>query len=299
MLAPDRRRRNPGDWGASLVPERQLTSEAIIKVRDLSYSYPGEISALRSVNLDILPGEFVAIIGSNGSGKTTLVKQFNGLLKPSQGHVLVDGLDTRSSRVSELSRIVGFVFQNPDHQIFAYSVWEEASFGLKLQKLDSESVEQQTSDALKAVSLDGLRDRHPRALSRGQRQRLATASILALNTPVLVLDEPTTGQDYLSRRQIMELAVGLHAEGRTVLMVTHDMALVAEYATRVIVMQDGEVACDASPKEVFEREEMLRATGLDLPPVVKIARGLREFGFSDTPLTQAELVETLLTAIRS
>jgi len=238
------------------------------------------------VNLDILPGEFVAIIGSNGSGKTTLVKQFNGLLKPSQGHVLVDGLDTRTSRVSELSRIVGFVFQNPDHQIFAYSVWEEASFGLKLQKLDSESVEQQTSDALKA-------------LSRGQRQRLATASILALDTSVLVLDEPTTGQDYLSRRQIMELAVNLHAEGRTVLMVTHDMALVAEYATRVIVMQDGKVVCDASPKEVFEQEEILRSTGLDLPPVIRIARGLRAYGYSDTPLTQAELVETLLTAIRS
>ena len=299
MLAPDRRRRNPGIWAASLVPEGQLTPEAIIKVRDLSYSYPGEISALRSVNLDILHGEFVAIIGSNGSGKTTLVKQFNGLLKPSQGRVLVDGLDTRTLRVSELSRIVGFVFQNPDHQIFAYSVWEEASFGLRLQELDSESVEQQTSDALNAVFLEGLRERHPRALSRGQRQRLATASILALKTPVLVLDEPTTGQDYLSRRQIMELAVGLHAEGRTVLMVTHDMALVAEYATRVIVMHDGEVACDASPKEVFEREELLRSTGLDLPPVIRIARGLREYGFSDTPLTQAELIETLITAIRS
>ncbi len=251
------------------------------------------------MSLDILPGEFIAIIGSNGSGKTTLVKQFNGILKPSQGHVLVDGLDTRSSRVSELSRIVGFVFQNPDHQIFAYSVWEEASFGLKLQDLDAESVEQQTSDALNAVSLDELRDRHPRALSRGQRQRLATASILALKTPILVLDEPTTGQDYLSRRQIMELAVSLNAEGRTVVMVTHDMALVAEYATRVIVMQDGEVVCDASPKEAFEREELLRSSGLDLPPVVKIARGLREYGFSDTPLTQAELVETLITAIRS
>ena len=198
-----------------------------------------------------------------------------------------------------MSRIVGFVFQNPDHQIFAYSVWEEASFGLKLQELDSEAVEQQTSDALSAVSLEGLRDRHPRALSRGQRQRLATASILALKTRVLVLDEPTTGQDYPSGRQIMKLAVNLHAEGRTVVMVTHDMALVAEYATRVIVMHDGEVACDASPKEVFEREEILRSTGLNLPPVIRIARGLRAYGFSDTPLTQAELVETLITAIRS
>lgn len=275
-----------------------MTTEAIISTRDLSYSYPGGIAALSGVNLDILPGEFVAVIGSNGSGKTTLVKQFNGLLKPSQGHVIVDGLDTRTTRVSELSRIVGFVFQNPDHQIFAYSVWEEASFGLKLQRLDEESIERQTTDALRAVALDGLRDRHPRALSRGQRQRLATASILALETPVLVLDEPTTGQDSLSRRQIMELTVDLHAEGRTVIMVTHDMALVAEYASRVIVMQDGKVIGDFPPKETFEREEILMSTGLELPPVIRIARGLREYGFSDTPLTQAELVENLITAIR-
>jgi len=279
--------------------EGQLASEAIIETRDLSYSYPGGISALSSVNLDIRQGEFVAIIGSNGSGKTTLVKHFNGLLKPSQGHVMVDGLDTRTTRVSELSRIVGFVFQNPDHQIFAYSVWEEASFGLKLHKLDAETVERQTTEALQAVSLDELRDRHPRALSRGQRQRLATASILALRTPVLVLDEPTTGQDFLSRRQIMALAVELHAEGRTVLMVTHDMALVAEYATRVIVMQDGAAVCDDSPDEVFKQDEVLKSTGLDLPPAAKIARGLRAYGFSDTPLTQSELVENLLTAIRS
>jgi len=276
-----------------------LASEAIIETRDLSYSYPGGISALSSVNLDIRQGEFVAIIGSNGSGKTTLVKHFNGLLKPSQGHVMVDGLDTRTTRVSELSRIVGFVFQNPDHQIFAYSVWEEASFGLKLHKLDAETVERQTTEALQAVSLDELRDRHPRALSRGQRQRLATASILAVRTPVLVLDEPTTGQDFLSRRQIMALAVELHAEGRTVLMVTHDMALVAEYATRVIVMQDGAAVCDDSPDEVFKQDEVLKSTGLDLPPAAKIARGLRAYGFSDTPLTQSELVENLLTAIRS
>ena len=276
-----------------------MTSDAIIETRNLSYSYPGGIRALSGVDLDIRQGEFVAIIGSNGSGKTTLVKHFNGLLKPSQGRVTVDGMDTRSTRVSELSRIVGFVFQNPDHQIFAYSVWEEASFGLKLHKLDAEAVEQQTSEALQAVSLDELRDRHPRALSRGQRQRLATASILALRTPVLVLDEPTTGQDSLSRRQIMELAVELHAEGRAVIMVTHDMALVAEYASRVIVMQDGSAVCDASPKEVFARDEILKSTGLDLPPVAKIARGLREYGFSDTPLTQAELVENLVTAIRS
>lgn len=276
-----------------------MTSDAIIETRNLSYSYPGGVRALSGVDLDIRQGEFVAIIGSNGSGKTTLVKHFNGLLKPSQGHVTVDGMDTRSTRVSELSRIVGFVFQNPDHQIFAYSVWEEASFGLKLHKMASEAVEQQTSEALQAVSLDELRDRHPRALSRGQRQRLATASILALRTPVLVLDEPTTGQDFLSRRQIMELAVELHAEGRTVLMVTHDMALVAEYASRVIVMQDGAVVCDASPKEVFAREEILKSTGLDPPPVAKIARGMRQYGFSDTPLTLAELVESLITAIRS
>ena len=275
-----------------------MTVETVISARELSYSYPGGIAALSSVSLDIRKGEFVAIVGPNGSGKTTLVKHFNGLLKPSQGHVHVNRLDTRTTRVSALSRMVGFVFQNPDHQIFAYSVWEEAAFGLKLHKLDAKEVEQQTREALQAVSLYELRDRHPRALSRGQRQRLATASILALKTPVLVLDEPTTGQDYVARRQIMELAVGLNAEGRTILMITHDMALVAEFASRVIVMQDGAAVCDAPPKEVFENEDILESAGLDLPPVTEIARGLRAYGISDTPLTQAELVETLTTALR-
>lgn len=274
-----------------------MTAETVISVRELSYSYPGGIPALNNVSLDIRQGEFVAIVGSNGSGKTTLVKHFNGLLKPSRGQVHVNGLDTRTTRVSALSRIVGYVFQNPDHQIFAYSVWEEAAFGLKLHKLNAEEVEQQTKEALQAVSLYDLRDRHPRALSRGQRQRLATASILALKTPVLVLDEPTTGQDFVSRRQIMELAVGLNAEGRTILMITHDMALVAEFASRAIVMHDGAAVCDAPPEEVFENEEILESTGLDLPPVTEIARGLRGYGLTETPLTQAELVKTLTSAL--
>ena len=130
-----------------------MTVETVISARELSYSYPGGIAALSSVSLDIRKGEFVAIIGPNGSGKTTLVKHFNGLLKPSNGHVHVNGLDTRTTRVSALSRIVGFVFQNPDHQIFAYSLWEEAAFGLKLHKLDAKEVEQQTREALQAVSL--------------------------------------------------------------------------------------------------------------------------------------------------
>jgi energy-coupling factor transport system ATP-binding protein len=275
-----------------------LTAEPAIQTLDLCYSYPGEPPVLSNVNLNIEPGEFVAIIGSNGSGKTTLVKHFNGLLKPSQGRVLINGLDTSKTRVSELARRVGFVFQNPDHQIFAYSVWEEAAFGLKLQTSDANAIEKQTNEALNAVSLYEYRERHPRALSRGQRQRLATASILSLKTPILVLDEPTTGQDFVARRQLMDLAIDLHSQGRTIVVITHDMALVAEYATRVIVLKDGQVILDSDSKEAFRRADILKAAGLNLPPAMEIARGLQAYGLSVSPSTQQELVEALLAALK-
>lgn len=274
-----------------------MTAKVIIKTRKLSYVYQGGIPALNDVNIDIHRGEFVAIIGSNGSGKTTLVKHFNGLHVPTHGNVLINGIDTRTTSVSDLSRKVGFVFQNPDHQIFAHSVWEETAFGLKLQESDEEVIENQTTEALRTVSLYEYRDRHPRALSRGQRQRLAIASVLCLRPPILVLDEPTTGQDFMSRRQIMELAIDLHSRGRTILMITHDMALVAEYATRVIVMKDGQVICDSDPEEIFQLEEILHSTGLKPPPAVEIANGLKGYGLSGTPLTQDDLVDAFLAAL--
>ena len=270
-----------------------LTSEFILEARDLWHVYDGGLAAVRGVSFGIRPGEFVAFVGANGSGKTTLIKHFNGLNKPARGAMLVAGHDSRRATVAQLSRQVGFVFQNPDHQIFCYSVWEEILFGLKQQKLPAALAEARAAAALETVGLLDRRSRHPRELSRGQRQRLATASVLAMETPVLVLDEPTTGQDFLARRQIMSLAADLHRRGRTIIMVTHDMALVAEYATRVIAMHAGQVLFDAPPREAFRQTDLLAATGLRLPPVLELAAGLQAAGWPVEALTLDELCQAV------
>ena len=276
---------------------RDGTADFILEARDVHYAYAGHPAALQGISLGVRPGEFVAFLGANGSGKTTLMKHFNGLLKPTRGQFLVDGRDTRQATVSQLARTVGFVFQNPDHQIFCYSVWEDTLFGLKQQKLPLAEAEARALRALEIVGLVDRRDRHPRELSRGQRQRLATASVLAMETPVLVLDEPTTGQDYSARRQIMSLAVDLHQRGRTIIMVTHDMAQAVEYATRAIILQAGRVLMDARPREVFEQHEVLAATGLRLPPVLALAHALRTAGWPVEGVTMDELAPAVLAAL--
>lgn len=250
----------------------------VIELHDVGHTYYGGLQAVRGVSLNIQPAEFIAFVGANGSGKTTLVKHFNGLLKPTKGRVQVNGKDTRRATVSQLSRTVGFVFQNPDHQIFAYSVWEEILFGLNQQRLPKDEAEDRAARALQTVGLYEKREAHPRELSRGQRQRLATASVLAMETDVLVLDEPTTGQDFISRRQILDLASSLHQRGRTIVMITHDMALVAEYATRAVVMKLGQVLLDSTPAALFARNDILSATGLKLSPALELAQRLRVAG---------------------
>ena len=281
----------------SAPPETSSGTNFLIETRDLWHVYDGGVNALQGANLQIQPGGFVAIVGSNGSGKTTLIKHFNGLLKPTSGSVLVNGMDTCRTRTSQLARVIGFVFQNPDHQIFASTVLEETIFGLKQMGVVFEEAQERTTRALQAVGLYEMRNRHPRQLSLGQRQRLATASVLALETQVLVLDEPTTGQDFVARRQIMSLAMDLNRQGRTILVVTHDMTLVAEYATRVIVMKAGQVLLDATPKEVFSRDDILRQTGLKVPPVVELGRGLGAIDRAATPLTLNELYEVIVSKL--
>ena len=249
-------------------------SKVLIEVSDLSHIYDGEIAALKGVNLQIGSGGIIAIVGANGSGKTTLIKHFNGLLHPSEGNVVVKGMNTRNTKTSQLAKVVGYVFQNPDHQIFSSTVLEETLFGLKQMKVPDTEARSRAARALEAVNLYDMRNRHPRQLSHGQRQRLATASVLALETQVLVLDEPTTGQDFVARRQIMSLAMSLESQGRTIILVTHDMSLVAEYATRVIVMTDGQVLANTTPIDLFSQDDILVEAGLKLPPVIEIYRGL-------------------------
>src|SRR5208337_1239357 len=210
-------------------------------VKNLSYSY-GDIAALDSVSLDFSSGEFVAIVGENGSGKTTLVKHFNRLLFPASGDVLVKGKNTRESTVTDLARHVGLVFQNPDHMFFADTVQEEVGFGLKNIGI-TDGIEI-IGKALADVNLLHTKDMYPRWLSRGERQRLAIACVIAMRPEIIVLDEPTTGLDGNESRLVMEILKSLQRKGHTIVVITHNREIADNCADRIISMKNGRILSD-------------------------------------------------------
>lgn len=229
------------------APTAQRRSQNVITIRDLHYRYPDGTCALRGVSLDIKEGEILALIGENGSGKSTLAMHLNGLLSPCRGTVTVCGIDTRKAKKGALAAVVGYLFQNPDHQIFAETVHDEVAVGLKHTVIPAPLRQRKVMEALSSVDLGEYLTRDPNTLSRGERQRLAVATVLALEPRVLVFDEPTTGQDYAHIRAIMSYIERINREGRTVIMITHDMDLAWSYADRVVVMEKGRIICDSVP----------------------------------------------------
>lgn len=269
----------------------------MIQVEQLSHTYASGTEALIDINFRIRQGEFVAIIGQNGAGKSTLVRHLNGLLRPTRGRVLIKGQDIRKSPVSHLARNIGFVFQNPDHQIFHEQVEKEIAFGPSNLGLSPQEVRLRVNEALKAVNLETYREASPQSLSKGQRQRLALASVLAMRTEVIVLDEPTTGLDYKESMQIMELAVRLNQEGHTIIFITHDMSLVARYAQRAIALCQGRVIVDDRVDAVFVQADKLRTTYVVPPQISLLAQeaGLKGIltpvGLYEALSNQAEVVD--------
>jgi len=264
----------------------------VIIVRDLWHVYPGGIEALRGVSLEIYPGEFIVILGQNGSGKTTLVKHFNGLLKPTRGEVIVYGMDTKTASIAELAKKVGYVFQNPDHQIFSRTVREEIAFGPKNLKLSEEEINERVAEAARILKIEEYLDENPFNLSWGLRQRVAIASILSMKPEVLIVDEPTTGQDHKTGREIMEILRQLNEKGITVIVITHDMKLAAEYAQRAIVMNEGRILLDGNIRYVFSEIEVLREAYLMPPQITQLALKLRKYGVP-VALRIEELVQFL------
>ena len=258
-------------------------AEVAVKVEDLHYTYPGGVEALRGVNLEIKRGETVAIMGENGAGKTTLIKHFNGLLKPSRGRVIVLGMDTRYASVEDLSRHVGLVFQNPDHQLFAESVYEEVAFALRNFGFPEEVVEKRVRRTLELLNLWEYRDRSPFSLSVGERKRLAIASVLAYDPEIIVLDEPTAGQDFLQKEKISELLHHLRLMGKTVILVTHDVEFVTEHVDRIVLMARGRVVAEGPPKVVLYDQALLREARLLPPQIVRVYRVLRKHGAISSP----------------
>ena len=253
---------------------RQGQNKPVIQVRDLEHRYPNGVVALQGASLTIHRGEFVAVVGQNGSGKTTLVKHLNGLLMPTRGEVRVLGIPTAGQTVLQLGRTVGYVFQNPDHQIFAETVAEEVAFGPRNHGVPPGEVEVRVEEALAAVGLQGREAEDPFALTKGERQRVAVASILATRPQVIILDEPTTGLDYMEQRRMMELVRHLNEMGHTIICVTHTMWVVAEYAHRTVVVKEGRIWMDGPTRSVMAREAELIAASLKPPQVVRISNRL-------------------------
>ena len=259
-----------------------------IALEHVSYTYPGGVQALAEVDLQIRAGEGVALIGQNGSGKTTLVRHLNGLLRPSSGRVLLGGTDAATLRVAQLARQVGLAFQDPDTQIFSGTVRAEVEFGPRNLGLRGLALRDAVDAALGAVGMaDEARTNHY-DLGASRRKLLSLAAVLAMQTPVLVLDEPTTGQDRRGVTAVRAVVAAALAAGRTVIAVSHDLRFVAETMPRVVVLRGGRVLADGSPGEVFARSRWpdLRSTGLEPPEAAVIANRLGLGGVA----TEAELI---------
>lgn len=251
-----------------------VTREPAIKFIETSYEYEDGTLAVNDVNFSVLYGEFLAIIGPNGSGKTTLAKLMTGIYKPTKGRVEIFGEDSRRLSTSTVATKVGYVYQNPDHQLFCTSVYEEIVFALKQLKLEEREIGKRVEEALTFMGLNGFEETQPFFLSKGERQRLAIAAVLAMGPQVLIVDEPTTGQDELHSRKIMEVLVRLKQAGKTIIVITHDLSLVSRYAERVAVMHNGKLVAVGSVRDIIGNLSLMESVGLEPPPIVRISQFL-------------------------
>lgn len=266
------------------------TSGLGVSFTDVRFAYPSGVQALDGVSIDIPAGQRVAIVGQNGAGKTTLVRHLNGIFSPTSGRVMVGDTDTKGHTIAKLSALVGYVFQNPDEQLFARKVRDDVAFGPKNLGVEPERIDELVRLALERVGLADEADTHPHHLSLSERKRVALAAVLAMDTPVVVLDEPTTGQDQRGIALIARIIADLNAQGRTVIAITHDMDFCVENFDRVIVMALGTVLADGSPEEVFAKADVLEQARVEAPQLMRLAAAL---GWADKPRIVAEFVDKL------
>lgn len=261
-----------------------------IEISDLHFTYPSGVQALRGISLTIKAGEQVGIVGQNGAGKTTLVRHFNGLLHPTAGEVKIGEWDTRKYSVAKLAARVGYVFQNPDDQLFSRDVRTEVAFGPKNLGYPKEQVEALVSEALEMTELADKTEANPYDLSPTWRKMVAIASVIAMDTPIVIFDEPTTGQDAASVARIANVIRVLRERGKTVVTITHDIDFCAENFERVIAMSQGQILLDGKANDVLGQEEILAVTYVDPPQLTRLGRRL---GFKETVRNEEEFLAAL------
>jgi len=269
----------------------------MIEVKDVYFSYQSGVEALKGVSLTIKDGEFVAIMGQNGAGKTTLVKHFNGLLKPTKGQVLVDGVDTTKVSIAKLSKDVGFVFQNPDSQLFSETVEDEIAFALKNFGYEPEVIEKRITWALNLLNLTQYKKTSPFMLSGGERKRVALASILAWDPKTLILDEPTIGQDYEQKEKLRQFVMQMRTQQKTIIAVTHDVEFVAECNPRVMLMREGKVIADGEATKILTDPETLTQASIVPPQIAQIFLELPSLNLPKNIIDVYEAERTLKRAL--
>ena len=270
----------------------------IIKIENLTFEYLRDedqmnVKAIDDVSLEIERGSFTAIIGKNGSGKSTLAKNLNGLLLPTEGVVYVDGFDTRDdAHIWDVRQTAGMVFQNPDNQLVSAIVEDDVAFGPENLGIDPAEIRRRVDKALEDVNMGQFRKKAPHLLSGGQKQRVAIAGVVAMKPQCIIFDEPTAMLDPRGRDEIMAIIDELHAEGITVILITHFMEE-AVRADRVIIMHEGKILLDGTPEEVYAREELLRSANLTIPLMVEVAAKLRQQGIEvpEGIITEEKMVE--------
>lgn len=271
----------------------------MIEFKNVSAAYTAETPVLNDVSFTIEDGEFVAFVGTNGAGKSTTMRLMNGLLKPTAGEVLIDGVPTAQLKTSTLARKVGFLFQNPDRQICCQTVREELEFSFKAQGILDDAARKRVDAVIETFGFDP--DAEPYLLNRGTRQLLALASIIVMEPSVIILDEPTTGLDYSECTKVMEVVKRLHTQGKTIVMVCHDMEIVADYAQRIVVMTRGQMVASGPTFELLRQPEVLRRADLVPPQIVDISMRLVEQNpqLANTPIATANTLEEIVSAVQA
>jgi len=248
----------------------------MISIRNVSFHYQDGPEVLHDISVDINDGEFIAIMGENGAGKTTLVKMFNGLLKPTNGSVAVDGVETEKRSVAQLYRNVGLIFQNPDNQLFAETVEQELGFSLKNFGFSDDVIKKRVSSFLHILDLERYADSSPFVLSGGERKRVALAAILVWDPKHVIMDEPTIGQDYLQKDRLRNFITQLVSQGKTVIIVTHDVEFVAECKPRVILLSHGKIIGDGPATRILTDEKLVQDASLTMPQIASLMSQLKE-----------------------
>ena len=279
--------------------KKRVYGDVIIKCNNIYFKYPSGTIALRGVNLTIREGEFIAIVGPNGSGKSTLAKILCGLLRPTNGSVYVYGKEPHKIPKIELCKIIGYVFQNPDHQLFNQSVYDEIAFGLRNLGFKEDEIRERVENLTRLLNLSKLIKEHPFFLSKGERRRLALAAILALEPKIIIVDEPTTGQDYMLSLELLNLLKEYNEKGHTVIIISHSIPLLVKYVKRLIVMYNGKIIADGDPHVILANDSIVERAHLVVPKVVQLSKSIKKLIPNFPIVISIEELEELLNYLSS